>query len=129
MPNKLLNKEELMMAIGKAIKAGNKAYNKSVKRRRLPNPSVEYFKTKIERAKEVEKICREICINEYKLDPDMLVCKQMPAYIQTVDRFSCGFIVPEKHLQIPAWCLFQQQVEIVWHHIALNGKAFAGFKK
>jgi hypothetical protein len=128
MPNNLLNKRELMMTIGKAIKAGNKDYSKSIKRKRIPNPSVEYFKTRIERAKEVEKICREIC-RERNIDPDALVTTQIPAAINNLSHFPYGYILPEKCYQKPAWCLFAEDVEIIWHHIALNGKAFTGFKK
>lgn len=101
-----------------------------MKKKSIPNnPTIEYLKSKIEREKEIEKICREICKHVYNIDPNLLVCQMMPASVGNLDKYNIAWIVPEKHYQIPAWCLFKQEVEIVWHHIALNGKAFTGFNK
>jgi hypothetical protein len=53
----------------------------------------------------------------------------MPEIVGNMDRWQTAWKVPEKHYLIPAWMLFSEQVEIVWHHIALNGKVWIGFKK
>jgi hypothetical protein len=92
-----------------------------MKKPRLQNTSIKYFEGKIEREKEIEKICREICQTVYNIDPDNLICQMQPQVIGNLDKYNVAWIVPEKQYQRPAWELFKEEVQIVWHHIALNG--------
>lgn len=62
---------------------------------------------KIKRAKHIEIACRDLCLHN-GLDPDILVCKQMPQYMNYPIP---TFILPNPQITIPAWWLYREVIE------------------
>lgn len=63
-----------------------------------------------ERTKRYERIetaCRDLCLQN-GIDPDMIVCRQMPAYLNYP---LPAYIIPDPQYTMKAWWLYRDIVE------------------
>jgi hypothetical protein len=85
------------------------------------NPEVEAINRnadkQVERAEYIESLARKICLDNYQLDPDQLVCQQMPQLVGNLSRYNICWIVPDEHHFVPMWWLFRNDVELILNEI------------
>lgn len=62
---------------------------------------------RIKRNNKIKTACRDLCLHN-GIDPDTIVCKQMPAYMNYP---LPTFILPEPQMTHPAWWLYRDIVE------------------
>lgn len=61
---------------------------------------------RIKKNKRIERACRDLCLHN-GVNPDILVCKQMPAYVNYPIP---TFILPDPQYTMFAWQLYQEVV-------------------
>ncbi len=59
------------------------------------------------RHRRIETACRDLCLHN-GIDPDMLICRQMPAYLNFPIP---AYIIPDPMYTMKAWRMYSEVVE------------------
>ena len=81
--------------------------NKILNIKKDKNKILKELEERIKRNKRIETACRDLCLHN-GIDPDVFICKQMPAYINYPIP---TFILPDPQYTMKAWWLYAEVIE------------------